>query len=203
MIGSFLVLIVVMILPFASIEYNLMRTYQQVLIILSLPAVLGGLVIFNLFKKESLKISVVLIVLLLYFLFLSGFIPQITGGGDPSLQLNNLGGSYDELYVHEAEVKSSSWLFNNRANDELIYADKRASYKLWFFSNVGINKITENIFPSIIDKNSYVYSSYTNTIKKRAFISIKGEMISYNFPTEFLDQNKNKIYNNGESEIFK
>lgn len=202
-IGSFLVLITIMILPFASIEYDLMRTYQQVLIILSLPAVLGGLVIFNLFKKESLKISVVLIVLILYFLFISGFIPQITGGGDPSLQLNNLGGSYDELYVHEAEVKSSSWLFNNRANDELIYADKRASYKLWFFSNVGINKIAEDVFPSTIDKNSYVYSSYTNTTGEKAYIYTRGQIISYNFPIEFLTDNKNKIYNNGGSEIFK
>ncbi len=54
-----------------------------------------------------------------------------------------------------------------------------------------------------MDKKAYVYSSYTNTIKKRAFVSYKGETISYNFPTEFLNQNKNKIYNNRESELFK
>jgi uncharacterized membrane protein/photosystem II stability/assembly factor-like uncharacterized protein len=203
-VGSFLVLIAVMILPFASIEYDLMRTYQQVLMILSLPAVLGCFVIFKFFKKENLETFVILSVFLFYFLFISAFIPQIVGGPqDSSMQLNNFGRGYDEFYVHKSEIKSASWLFNNRANDELIYADKPASCKLWFFSNVGVNKITGNIFPSTIDKNSYVYSSYTNTIKKRAFVSIKSETISYNFPTEFLNQNKNKIYNNGESEIFK
>lgn len=202
-IGSLFILTAVMILPFASIEYDLMRTYQQVLILLSLPSVLGGLVIFNFLKKESLKIYALLIVFLLYFSFLSGFIPQITGGVDPFLQLNNSGSSYDEFYVHEAEIKSSNWLFENRAKDEIIYADKRASYKLWFSNNVDINKIIENVFPSVIDKNAYVYSSYTNTLESRAFAYFKGEIISYNFPTEFLNQNKNLIYNNGESEIFK
>lgn len=202
-LGSLFGMVAAMVLPYVSIEYDLTRQYQQLLVILSLPAVLGGLVIFNFFRRESLKTFAVLTVFILYFLFLSEFVSQIVGGTDLSLQLNNSGSGYDELYVHESEIKSSAWLFKNRVNDELVYADQRALYKLWFSNNIDVNKIIENVFPPLIDKNAYVFSSDTNTLKKRAFVSIKGELISYNFPTEFLNQNKNLIYSSGKSEIFK
>ena len=200
---SLLGMVAILALPFASIEYDSMRQYQQLLTILSLPAVLGCVVIFNLFKKEELTAIVVSIVFLSYFLLLSEFIPQFIGGAYPSMQLNNSGGGYDEFYVHRTEVESSDWIYKNRIDDKLIYADRRASYKLLFSNNINTNKIIENVFPSLIDKNAYVYSSYTNTLKERAFVVIKGELIGYNFPKEFLNQNKNLIYSNGESEIFK
>jgi len=202
-------LMAMMVLPFASIDYDLMRQYQQLLVILSLPLVLGGFIVFIFLKNDKFRNSIAIMVFLLYFLFISGFIPQIIGKDFPGLQLNNSGGSYDELYVHETEVKSSEWLFKNRANDELIYADSRAYYKLWFSSNVREGKITrENkiireVFPSTIDKNAYVYSSRTNTLKGVAYASISGDLINYNFPAEFLNQNKNLIYSNGESKVFK
>ena len=200
---SLLGMVAILILPFASIEYDSMRQYQQLLIILSLPAVLGGTVIFNFLKREPFKIFAVSIVFLLYYLFLSEFIPQIIGGTYPSMQLNNFGDSYNEMYVHETEIKSSAWLFKNYSNRQMIYADKRALYKLLFSNNVGIYNIIENVFPSIVNKNAYVFSSNTNTLKNKSYINTKGEIITYNFPSEFLNQNKNLIYNNGESEIFK
>jgi len=191
-------------LPFASIDYDLTRVYHQVLIILSLPAVLGCFVIFKFFKKENLATFAVLSVFLFYFLFISAFIPQIVGGPqDSSMQLNNFGRGYDEFYVHKAEIKSATWLFKESNNEDKIYVDDRAVNKFWLVTNINKNRIIKSVLPSTMDKKAYVYSSYTNTIKKRAFVSIKSETISYNFPTEFLNLNKNKIYNNRESEIFK
>ena len=194
----------VIVLPFSSIDHDLTRIYQQVLIILSLPAVLGCFVIFKFFKKENLETFAVLSVFLFYFLFMSAFIPQIVGGPqDSSRQLNNFGRGYDEFYVHKSEIKSAIWLFKESNNYDKIYIDGRAGSRLWLVTNINTNRIIGSVLPSTMDKKAYVYSSYTNTIKKRAFVTYKGEVINYNFPTEFLNQNKNKIYNNGESELFK
>jgi uncharacterized membrane protein len=203
-LGSLFFIAAVIVLPFASIDYGLTRAYQQVLIILSLPAVLGCNVLFKFFKKENLETFAVLSVFLFYFLFISVFISQIVGGSqDSSMQLNNFGRGYDEFYVHKSEIKSAIWLFKKSNNDEKIYVDSRAGSRLWLVTNINENRIIGSVLPSTIDEKAYVYSSYTNTIKKRAFVSFKGETIIYNFPTEFLNQNKNKIYNNGESELFK
>jgi hypothetical protein len=119
------------------------------------------------------------------------------------MQLNNFGSSYDELYVHKTEINSATWLFKEASNKDIISADEYASLKFWLVTNIKKNKVIKSVLPSTIDKKAYVYSSYTNTIKKKVFINIGGEMIIYNFPIEFLSQNKNIIYNNGESEIFK
>jgi uncharacterized membrane protein len=90
-LASLFSLAVIMILPLATIEYNLLRTYQQVLIILSLSAILGSLIIFKFLKKENIKIILILLIFILYFLSYSGFIPQIIGGSEASIQLNNYG----------------------------------------------------------------------------------------------------------------
>lgn len=84
-----------------------------------------------------------------------------------------------------------------------MYVNCRADSRLWLVTNINKNRIIESVLPLTMDKKAYVYSSYTSIIKKRAFVSYKGEIISYNFPTEFLNQNKNKIYNNRESGLFK
>ena len=203
-LGNLFWIAAIIILPFASIEYDLTRLYQQVLIILALPAVLGCFIIFKIFSKENLITVIVLMVFIFYFLFISGFIPQIVGGPqEPSMQLNNFGRGYDEFYVHKSEIKSAAWLFKESNNEDKIYVDDRAVNKLWLVTNINKNRIIKSVLPSTMDKKAYVYSSYSNTIKKRAFVSIKGETINYNFPTEFLNQNKNEIYNNGKSEVFK
>ena len=190
------------ILPLTPIFYDSERAYQQMLVIMSLPPVLGGLLIFN-FVKKNYRLLFILMFFILYYAFHSGLIPYNTVGADVSLQLYNFGDRYDQIYVHKTEIKSSEWLFNKRTNNEFIYADVNASYKFWFSSKIDINKTIRDVFPPVIDKKAYVYSSYTNTVEKRGFVSTEGSMIGYNFPSDFLNQNKNKIYNNGSTEIFK
>ena len=202
-LASFLFLVAMMILPLVTIEYNLSRIYQQILIILSLPAILGILIMFKFLKKENIKIILILFIFILYFLFCSEFIPQIIGGSEANIQLNNYGLYYDKYYTHNSEVKSAKWFLNNYNEINLIYVDDSSSTKLETFSNIKKGYFIYDILPSIIDKNAYVYLSYTNTIKKISIRSYRGGILEYDFPIQFLNDNKNKIYNNGDSEIFK
>jgi len=193
---------VILFVPYISIAYNVGRLYQQTLVILSLSAVLGGLVLFRFFKKENIKIMLMTIIFILYFLPVSGFPYQLVGG-ESQIQLNNFGESYDMSYTHESEVKSSKWLSNNYDNNYLIYADRYSKLRLLLFSNIINTHIVEDMLPSTMDRRAYVYSSYVNTIENRTFSYYELKVMGYNFPTEFLNQNKNLIYNNGSSEVFK
>lgn len=118
------------------------------------------------------------------------------------MNLNNFGEEHDRFYTHEYEVKSSKWLSNNYDNNYLIYADRYSKLKLISFSNINTH-IVEDMLPSTMDRKAYVYSSYVNTIENRTFSYYGLKIMGYNFPTEFLNQNKNLIYNNGSSEVFK
>lgn len=199
-IGSFFCLAAIIVVPFASIEYNLDRTYQQLLILLSLPAVFGCLVICK-FLKDKLRIIVVSIIFIIYFLSYTGFSSQIIGGINPTIQLNNLGDDYDKYFLHEVEVASSSWLTINRNKKNYVYASDYDASKMFTFGRY--DKILKDVFPFTIDRNAYVYSGYTSEVKDKTFLHAKGNTIAYNFPTNFLNENKNLIYNNGGSKIFK
>jgi uncharacterized membrane protein len=193
---------VMLFAPFISIAYNFERLYQQSLVFLSLSVVFGGLVFFRFFKKENIKVILMTIIFIWYFLPYSGFTSQIFGG-EPAMQLNNFGESYDRFYTHESEVKSSKWLSKNYDINILIYADiYSAETKLRSFSNINTD-IVLDMLPSTMDRKAYVYSSYVNTIENRTFAYYGVKKMGYNFPTEFLNQNKNLIYNNGGSKIFK
>jgi len=201
-LGSIFLVGIIIIVPYISIGYNVERLIQQTLVLLSLPVVLGVLVVFRFLKNENTKFLLIAIIFICFFLPSSGFNANIIGG-EPQMNLNNFGEEHDRFYTYESEVKSLEWLSKYYNQKDKIYLDEYAILKTYSFSRINENNFLEYILPSIIDKNAYVYSSYTNKINKTTRVDYKNNFLEYNFPIEFLSGNKNKIYNNGGSEIFK
>jgi uncharacterized membrane protein len=198
--GASLIVFLFLFIPFFSIEYSLTRFILQILIILSSISLLGGKVLLNKLKYSTIWLSLLLILL---FLLFSGFIPQIVGGDAAKMQLNNFGGDYDLHYMTYSDFFGINWLENNKGNFEL-YADATANQKINSYAGeLNIMNINPNLIPNTISKESYVYLSTTNKIEKMGFFVVKNLKISYNFPLDFLNDNKKKVYNNGESELFK
>jgi uncharacterized membrane protein len=140
------------------------------------------------------------IIILIFFFFSTGFLGQLVGGEVPKVWLNNAGHSYSLGYTHRSDVVSAEWLANNY-DFQLVYANYPARNKLWAFAE--INKIIEHTLPSTIDKYSYVYLSYPNIVERKSFFEFRGLILGYYSPYEFLFRNKNLVYSNGGSEIFK
>ncbi len=199
---SFLVfLIMAVFLPFFTFYYNLARFYQQFLIILSLFFPIGLFFILKpIFKDKSYFIIATFIAL--YILIFLGVFYQLTGGTSSAMRLNNVGFEYDLQYIHSNELFLASW-FIEENNGEVLYIDNYANLRLLLSQKVVFRNKISDIVPSVIKKKSYVYSSYTNTLKEVTIRVFKEVSFPFNFPTEFLNKNKNKIYNNGGSEIFK
>jgi len=197
---SCIMLIVTVILPYVSTGYSVQRLYQQLLVILALPAVVGSLIIFDLFKSK-LGMKLIVVFFIIYAACYIGLFSYFTG--NPPLHVSNLGEAYYQYYTHEGEVASVLWLKEHYNEKSLIYADKLASLRLISFGYFNKRVINE-VLPYSIDVNSYVYSSYSNTVEKRTFFQTKSDIsISYNFPENFLLTHKNVIYNNKESIIYK
>ena len=119
----FSVLIVLMItLPILSVRYPLGRFYFQSLLLLAFvfPHSLDFL---EKYLKSDLRNIILLCVILIYFLFSTGFIFQIIGGIDPQLNLNNFGQTFDGIYAHKVENDGILWLENNIGENKLIFSD--------------------------------------------------------------------------------
>ncbi|MBU4348474.1 DUF2206 domain-containing protein [Patescibacteria group bacterium] len=199
--GAATIIGLIITLPILSIKYPLGRLYLQALIILAVATIFCCLKVFWFIKSEPGRIKIVFLIFIAYFLFSTGFIQEITGGTQGNLNLNNFLESTMPLYVHNSEVKSAEWLSQNYDSSNFIYVDQFSSRKIFAFG--GIYFHFEGMMPSLIDKNSYVYSSYTNIVEKKSATAHKMTALTYSFPEEFLNENKNNIYSTGESKILK
>lgn len=198
-IGGIVLLILTVLLPEISLEYGILRVFQQLLVLYSLPILVAMLFLMHFFKTPKSTLSAGIITVT-FFLTITGFFSELTGNYYPQLNLDNAGLYYDAYYIHTSEAFSAKWLHANVANGSSVQADPFASTKLFTLAN-SIYVPDEPVVPQLIQKSSYVYTDFAN-VQGREIISIDKSLV-INFPTDFLNNNKNLIYNNGYSKIYK
>ncbi len=195
------VMIMQTILPAVVINYGLLRLFQQNLFFLSLPIILGMFWFFSIiFKNERKQYIAVVVMLLSFFIILNGVMPQITGGTRALMHLSNSGLYYDSYLVHAEEVYSAKWISQ--------YSGTRLPVQAVHFSDIKMiayGKMAPYIelLPETTKKQSFVYLNYDNVKTNNILEILYGEVVYYHFPMDFLNNNKNLIYNNGGSEIFR
>jgi uncharacterized membrane protein len=197
-------LIFFVIIPFISIKYDLARTYQQMIIILSILSAYGLYFILRLFKLSKNKIYIIMgLIFVLNFLFSSGFSNQIMGGQETSLRLNNQGLEFERYITSSYDQKSAEWMVLNQERSYEVYGDGYANTKLYPYRDISyLNRIRKELFFSIYKNNAYIYARRTNIQTGVAFFSYRGSLLSYQFPKDRFISLKKKVYSNGGSEIF-
>ena len=89
--------------------------------------------------------DLIVLFLIFYFLFLSGFANQLVGGPNINMQLNNGGLMYDMYFTHSPELISINWVFNPINIDNQIHIDKYGKVRLYISKNyvkeVRVNKV--------------------------------------------------------------
>jgi len=198
-------LTILVLLPILSLDYGLLRAFQQMLIVLALPTVLGSLWLLG-FLKEKLRMLAAALLAALFFVCSTGLVAAATGGYLAQLHLHNQGLYYDGYYIHRGEVEAIEWLGARRegSKSELqigIEADRFAASKL--LSLEGVNDAHNSVYPGIVLRDAYVYLGYTNVQKGAVYALHNNEGIIYTYPSEFLESNKNLIYSNGQSKIYR
>lgn len=204
-ITSVLFLIALIIIPVLSINYGLLRAFQQVLIVQALPIVFGSLALLAFFR-ERIKTILATCLACTFFLSSTGLIAEATGGYLSQLHLHNGGINYDNYYAHQGEVDAISWIYNNinksKSNNfqSVVQAERVPETNPLLFTHI---KFQSGIYPGLIEKNNYVLLGYTNINKLSAYALYKNEGLRYTYPIEFLDKNKNIIFNNKDTRIYK
>jgi glycosyltransferase involved in cell wall biosynthesis/uncharacterized membrane protein len=189
------------VLPSSDIDYGLLRLFQQNLIFLTVPIILGFLGIISVVtRNQRTQLWICSGVLILSFLILSGFIPQLTGGGRPALPLNNYGFYYDAYYTHAQEVAAIQWLALNNTGSPVQSDHYFSSVKVLAYGNEGA--IT-GLLSQTIQRNSFVYLNYNNVKTGNIIEFLDNNVFYYHFSTLFLHNEKSLIYDNGGSEIYR
>lgn len=194
-----LFIMLIIFIPFVSSAYNVERLYQQSLLFFSFFLISFFVSVGGRYFK-NLRYLILIFLIITYFCSYNGMFTQFAGG-NPSINLNNSGGDYEQFYVFDSEARSAMWLEKNYNHTNLVYADELGTLRLWAYTKVGL--ILKDITPYTVDKYSYVYSTYANTSLGNTRVNYLNQIMFFSFPKEFLNDNKNQVYSNGISIIYK
>lgn len=202
-LGCLIFLALQVVLPYLSVAYGLLRAFQQSLMITGLFIVVGTYALCIRFKSRRLKHGIPAALAIAFFLTSTGVVSQLLGGYQPLLHLGNSGQYYDAYYLHSSEVVESSWLQNlikAKGGQADIQSDLYTAIRL--NSLTGLN-VSEDITPGVVEQDAYVVLGYTATTKGQVSVSYNSNFVTYTYPLQFLNQNKNLIYDNGGAQVYR
>jgi uncharacterized membrane protein len=209
-------LVVMIALPFIAVGYSMDRLYAVAITILSVFFVIGGIMIANvsLKKKPLLKKQkqggkentqvraylIILLVLIPYFLSVTGVTYQMFGYPRP-ITLNSEGEQYDKMYVHDQESYGAKWLGDEgELKNTQIYTDRLGGMRLK--SQAGIRGYdTRSLLEEDRKINGYIYLRYYNVVDSKLLDHQYGKHNITEYQDKFVG--KNKVYNNGGSEVWR
>jgi uncharacterized membrane protein len=203
-IGGIVMLAVVTVLPGLSVDYSVLRVYQEALILTAPLIVTGSMAIFRpLGQPWAARIASGVGVAI--FASTTGLLPQLLGGAPAQLNLNNSGLYYDSYYVHPQEVAGAQWL--SRQNGVLPANVEATHYsdRFLFTSSREVtgSQFIEDGFPVLLRARAWVILDYSVVHTDVATASYDGDIIPYRYPVSILRGYKNLVYDNGGIEIYR
>lgn len=193
------VLTLMVVLPVLSINYGVLRAFQQALIFLILPMILL-LVRFGSRVWPWLKTTLATGGMVLLFLLFTGFFAQLLGGVSPSLSLNNQGLYYGLFYTSEADARAFAWLKTNvkKGSDVRAANFNRAKMHdpLYPFARAGI-------LPTQTGASTFVYLDPAQVVAQKVYLYYESSPLIMTFPLDYYDDTKNQIYSTTSTRIYR
>ncbi len=197
-IGSLVLLVGSVVLPTMSVDYGLLRMFQQALFVLAPLIVVGASFALRPLFRKTTDIAVCALTGLL-FVSLTGLVPQITGGYVPQLNLNNAGEYYENYYTQPQEISAVQWLNTANCRCDIIQADPFAAAR---FLPYATFQLDANNYPTAVYRASYVMLGADTAKSGTSTAGPNGNLVDFLYPVGFLNKYKNLIYANGDAEIF-
>ncbi|MCW4007344.1 MAG: DUF2206 domain-containing protein [Candidatus Bathyarchaeota archaeon] len=205
---SMLFLGALIVVPGLADTMNMTRFYHVLLFFIAPLCVIGSesIIIFIAKRRDVLKTSVLLIMVLIpYFLFQTGFVYELTNSPSLSLSLSKHRMSQSEVYhtfgyANEHHICAAIWLSNEvTARNITIYAEPSSrAHELKAYGGIYTRYVGTLSNVTQFKTRSVVYLNPSNVIEGTIIV---GRYIWNITDFQFLN-NMSKVYTSGESEVF-
>lgn len=207
-------LLMCIVLPFLASSLMMSRIYHITLIFLAPFFALGGETLFGWIPKlKRVTLPLICILLVIFFLFQSGFVYEVTGdipswGALSKNRINPVTNMalYVE-YTHEQDVFSAKWLSQNVVGLPKVYADRLSNYHtLTSYAMLS---------PAYQHDWAYLLTNSTKNVEDGAFIYLGSLNVVYGLAENAGGENlwniseisavlnkSNLLYSNGASSIY-
>lgn len=189
------------LLPVLSVDYGLLRAFQQGLLLLAVFLAVG---IMALVPRSSSRggFAVATGIALLFFASATGVITQALGGYGPQLHLNNAGAYYSLYETQPQEVSAISWLNHQDTGTGQVPVQVDVFTFLEVQSYAKVPLDNTGILPVQILRNAYVLVAPSDLSGGPSLIQ-SGNIVTYTEPLGFLNTTKNLVYNDGTTRVYR
>lgn len=205
-IGAVVLIGLMIVLPVLMVDYDLLRMTQQLLFFVGTAVVIASM---HLIPKVKPRVNMAIAsaAVLIMFSTMTGVWTAVLGGYNAQLNLYNSGTYYNLYYTHREDQVGAQWvnaLVGRSKNADLqvdnIFVDRYTYVKV---QDVIQFNLLNDIAPSLVKKNAYVFLGYNLVKTHQATIYFDGALITYDYPIKFLDDNKNLLYDNGGARVYR
>ncbi len=203
-VGAIVALAAITVLPDLSVDYGLLRVFQQALLVIAPVIVVGSLTLFQPLGAWWSR-AVATGVGLAIFASTTGLIPQALGGYPAQLSLNNSGQYYDLYYMTPQQVDAVGWLVGKPGTlPSGIQVDDYPAERFVFTSPSSVTgrQYLSDLFPTFVQWTSWAVVDTSMLQTGTAAVSINGGFVTYRYPLGLLNREKNLVFNNGGARIY-
>ena len=193
----------IVLVPNLSVEYGVLRAFQQTLLVVGPTMAMGMLVALRPFGRRAAALKVAVPVLLV--LTLTGVLPAVIGGQQRRIAVANSGLYYQRYFVSDSEAGAVSWL---AAADRVDHTNARdiASRNV----NVRLLAATENtapvsdrLYPTVLTRHSYVFVDSQIVDRGVSTVFYTGDLLTYVYPTQDLARHLDLVYSSPHNRIYR
>ena len=202
-LGSIAALGLVVVVPGLSASYGVLRAFQQGLLVFAPVIVVGAVGLLGLVAVRASALAAAGFVGL--FLVLTGVVSTTTGGAPGQLALSNSGQYYDLYYLTDAEAAGTRWLARAARSTPVqseVVTDKVAVGRLRSATGGDI-EVSGEFYPTQLRRDTFVFLGAQTVEHEQATIFYTGNLITYRYPVDLLDQRLDLVYSNPDAEVFR
>ncbi|MCW2567740.1 MAG: hypothetical protein JWN54_1837 [Mycobacterium sp.] len=192
------------VLPALSVDYGLLRSFQQGLFFFAPFIAVGSVWAFS--WAGRMRVPAASALALFFFLDLTGVLPKALGSYPAQLHLDNSGQYYDIYYVHPEERSAMSWVVGDAGQSAGGQVQSEVQTDRYTFSRLQTlieRPPTNDIYPTLVSKDSYVFLGYTTVRKNESTVFYRGDLVTYRYPLGFLESTKNKVYSSDGASVYR
>lgn len=202
-LGALGMLAALTVVPQLSVDYSVLRGFQQGLFFFS-PFMAAGLIWMVGWARRRARLALCVVVAGL-LIDLSGVAPRATGGYAAQLSLSNSGQYFDLYDPAAAEQTAARWLEARLAQTTdnprkvLVQTD---AFTFKREQTILIGNVNGTIYPTQLNMYAYVMLGATTVRNGQVTTSYQGNLVTYSYPEALLNATYNEIYASDGSEIF-
>lgn len=196
--GSMAALGLIVTVPNLSVDYGVLRAFQQTLLVVA-PVMAMGLWMGTAFvlRKPVLAAAVSAIVPVALLLVLAGTQQRIA--------LENAGTYFDRFYVTDSSMKGIEWLGETDRADrenERIIANRNVNVRLLGLSD-NRAPVSDRLFPTMLSRDAYVFVDGQILDQGESTVFWTGDLLTYTYPVDVLDRKLDLLYDAPQARVYR